>query len=71
MDLYGKDELAKVAESCSTKFSYVYQIALGHRRPSVKLAQKLVKASDHRLDFVSLLTAELKQPKSSKQSAEA
>lgn len=50
-------EAARVAEAAGTKLVYLKQIANGHRRPSVVLAEKLVTASDGRMDFVRLLRA--------------
>jgi len=58
IDTYGKDEATRVAKEAGTIWQYVYQCAEGYRRPSVELAQKLVKASDYRLDLVAILTAE-------------
>lgn len=52
---YGREESERVAESAGTTFAYFYQLALGHRRPSVNLASRLEMASDGRLDFTSLL----------------
>lgn len=62
LDKHGKDAAERVAIRAGTNYAYFSQIAHGHRRPSVGLAQKLVEASAHevrkehdRLDFVSLL----------------
>ena len=57
----GRESAKEVAEAAGTTFEYFNQIAYGHRRPSVKLAQKLVSASSGKLEFVALLTA--MQPK--------
>ncbi|MEE4107763.1 MAG: transcriptional regulator [Halieaceae bacterium] len=54
----GRDEAKLVAEKAGTIWQYVYQCAEGYRRPSVELAQKLVDASDGRLDLLAILTAE-------------
>ena len=51
-----KETVEAVAAKAGTTFDYFKQIALGNRRPSVSLAEKLVSASGGRLDFVSLLT---------------
>lgn len=53
----GSAEATRVAERAGTNFAYFRQIAHGHRRPSVDLAQRLVEASDHRLEFTALLLA--------------
>ena len=55
LDQFGREDAQRVAESAGTSFGYFYQIALGHRRPSVELAERLVEASESRLDFVALL----------------
>lgn len=57
LDKYGKDGAEKVAHKAGTKLSYFLQMTTGVRRPSVGLAERLVKASSGELDFVSLLTA--------------
>lgn len=57
IDLYGAAEAERVAQKAGSNLSYFKQLASRHRRPSVKLAQRLVEASDGKLDFVSLLTA--------------
>jgi hypothetical protein len=57
LDLYGKGRTREVAEKAGTIYPYFLQIATGKRRPSVELAKKLVEASDHKLDFVSLLSS--------------
>lgn len=54
----GKAEGEKVAKAAGTSYAYLYQISLGHRRPRVDLAKRLVAASDGEMDLVSLLTFE-------------
>jgi hypothetical protein len=66
---YGRDSAKQVAESAQTTIEYFNQIASGHRRPSVSLAERLVVASKNELDFVSLLTVKSTQHQS--KSAEA
>lgn len=63
-DKHGREVSERVAIRAGTNYAYFNQIVYGHRRPSVKLAQRLVEASaeeirakDQRLDFESLLTA--------------
>lgn len=58
IDLKGKEAAEAVAIQAGTTIEYLRQIALGHRRPSVALAKRLVAASNHDMDFVSLLTFE-------------
>jgi transcriptional regulator with XRE-family HTH domain len=53
---YGRKGIETLAEKSGTTFAYVMQIYNGIRRPSVELAERLVKASGNELDFVSLLT---------------
>lgn len=55
LDAYGKEEAERVALAAKSNYAYFSQLAYGHRRPSVRLAERLVEASDDRLDFVSLL----------------
>ena len=57
LDLYGKEKATEVAEKAGTNYRYFYQMSRGTRRPSVELAQRLITASDNKLDFVSLLKA--------------
>lgn len=57
---YGKSECERVADKAGTNYAYFHQIAVGLRRPSVELAEKLVNASDKRLDLLSLLTSKKK-----------
>lgn len=59
---HGKVVSTVVAERAGTNWPYFSQIAYGHRRPSVELAERLVKASKKvvrkpraQLDFVSLM----------------
>ncbi|MCG8476130.1 MAG: hypothetical protein MI784_11735 [Cytophagales bacterium] len=59
LDTYGKEEAARVAEAAGTNYAYFNQIIYGHRRPSVELAEKLVDASEGRLDFVLLIKSKL------------
>jgi hypothetical protein len=56
-DLNGKEKTEKIAIKAGTNWGYFIQIIKGSRRPSVELANKLVKASANQLDFVSLLTS--------------
>lgn len=55
-DRYGKERCVEICEKVGTSYAYFNQIAYGHRRPSVNLAQRLVDASGGEMDFVSLLT---------------
>ena len=55
LELRGKDRAREVAEKAGTIYPYFLQMASGKRRPSVELAKKLVAASNHEIDFVSLL----------------
>ncbi|EYS89482.1 hypothetical protein CF68_33170 [Cupriavidus sp. SK-4] len=52
---FGAEEAARVSEAAGTNYAYFSQIAHGHRRPSVRLTERLVVASEGKLDFVSLL----------------
>lgn len=54
---FGKAECEAVAAAARTNYAYFHQIATGRRRPSVDLAERLVDASDGRLDLISLLKA--------------
>jgi hypothetical protein len=56
MRTHGTGEAGRVAEAAGSNLAYFKQIAYGHRRPSIDLAQRLVEASDRRLDLIELLT---------------
>jgi len=60
-DKFGRDEAKRIAEEAGTTIEYFSQIAHGHRRPSVKLAKKLVTSSANRLSFLALLDPEIQQ----------
>lgn len=62
LEKHGKDVATRVAERAGSKYAYFSQIAYGHRRPSVTMAEKLVSASAEeiadpleQLDLVSLI----------------
>ncbi|AXT46383.1 transcriptional regulator [Chromobacterium rhizoryzae] len=55
---YGVEEASRVAIAAGTSLGYFKQIASCHRYPSRSLAHRLVKASDGRMDLVSLMTAQ-------------
>lgn len=64
LEKHGKHVTTTVAEMAGTNWAYFSQIAYGHRRPSVDLAEKLVAASAQlvdnpleQLDLVALLRA--------------
>lgn len=57
LDKHGKERAEAVAKAAGTNLAYFCQIAAGIRRPSVNLAQRLVKASKGELEFVALLTS--------------
>lgn len=52
---FGLDETEKVVKAAGTNMNYFRQIACGARRPSVELADKLVAASEGRMEFEALL----------------
>ena len=60
---YGTEEADKVAAKAGTTHAYFLQLVAGTRRPSSELAQKLVEASEGRLDFACLLKSPKKLPK--------
>mgnify|MGYP005667932333 FL=1 len=55
LEKFGREEAERVATSSGTNYAYFSQLAYGHRRPSVDLAERLVAASEGRLDFTKLL----------------
>jgi hypothetical protein len=57
IDQYGWDEAISVAKAAGTTREYFYQIANGFRNASPPLAQRLVAASDGRLDLMTLIMA--------------
>ena len=67
IEKHGREAATAVAEAAGSNFAYFSQIAHGHRRPSVDLAEKLVTASaekfpnaEDQLDFVSLMKSKAK-----------
>jgi transcriptional regulator with XRE-family HTH domain len=56
-------EVPALCERIGTSPAYFTQIAYGHRRPSVKLAQRLAEASNGRLSTAALLGIELEKPR--------
>ena len=54
---FGTEEATRVALAAGTNYQYFSQIAYGHRRPSVGLADRLVTASGGRLSFELLMRA--------------
>lgn len=52
---FGKAKCEEVALAAGTNYAYFHQIATGHRRPSVELAQRLVDASRGKLTLIDLL----------------
>jgi hypothetical protein len=61
---HGQAVATSIAEAAGTNWPYFKQIAYGHRRPSVELANALVVASverfqdrEQQLDFFSLMNA--------------
>lgn len=63
IERFGTDEAGRVAAAAGTNYSYFSQIAYGHRRPSVQLADRLVEASDHRLSFEALMRSKREKPR--------
>jgi hypothetical protein len=55
LDTHGREEATRIARDAGTNYAYFSQIAYGHRRPSVDLAERLVKASGSRMSFEALL----------------
>lgn len=55
LEAFGIPEATRVAETAGTNYAYFSQIAHGHRRPSVDLAERLIAASGNRLGFADLL----------------
>lgn len=62
LEKHGRETTTKVCKRADTSIEYFSQIASGHRRPSIKLAKELVRATEElipekrwRLDVMSLL----------------
>ena len=53
----GWEKAEQVAKAAGTNRAYFSHIAHGHKNASVKLADRLVKASGGDLDFASLIRA--------------
>ena len=58
LELRGRETAEKVAVKAGTTYGYLYQLALGNRRPRLALAKRLVEASNGEMDLASLLTYE-------------
>lgn len=54
---FGPEAVRALCLRAETTYEYYSQIANGHRRPSVELAERLVAGSDGKLDFVRLMKA--------------
>lgn len=54
---YGWERCEQVAIAAGTNRAYFSQIAHGHANASMKLARRLVEASNSEIDLLSLLTA--------------
>jgi hypothetical protein len=54
---YGWEEAVRVAKAAGTTREYFYQISAGFRNASPPLAQRLVEASEGRLDMMPLMMA--------------
>lgn len=52
---YGREEAERVAKAAGTNFAYFYQLAIGFRSPSPRLAKRLEKASGGRMKVLDLL----------------
>lgn len=57
LDRFGRDEAERIARAAGTNLPYFEQLACCARRPSIDLADRLVEASDGRLDTLALLRA--------------
>jgi transcriptional regulator with XRE-family HTH domain len=68
-ELRGTKKAREVAEKAGISYPYFWQISRRLRRPSPEVAERLVEASGHELDFVSLLRVETR--KSVKDNAES
>lgn len=63
LEKFGTEEATRVAVAAGTNYQYFSQIAYGHRRPSVPLADRLVAASGGRLSFEGLMRAKESKPR--------
>lgn len=60
-DEYGAKECERVALAAKTTLGYFLQFVYGQRRPGFELAQRLVEASDNRLELIALLDSKKKK----------
>jgi hypothetical protein len=67
---FGSTEAEKVAIAAGSNLAYFSQLACGARRPSFELAEKLVTASDGRLDVLALMREKDKRLESKRQAAD-
>lgn len=54
-DKYGREKTLAVITKAGTNWAYAGHMIRCYRRPSVKLAKRLVEASNYELSFVDLL----------------
>ena len=57
IDKYGAEEVQRVVDAAGTSKQYFHHIANNYRNASLPLAQRLVEASDGRLDLMSLMSS--------------
>lgn len=60
LDHYGSKRAEQVAKDAGTSLAYFRIIAYRHRRPSAKLAKRLVEASNKELNFTELMSVSLR-----------
>lgn len=65
----GTKRAREVAKKAGISYPYFWQISRRLRRPSPQVAERLVEASDHELDFVSLLKVETRKSVNGEESA--
>ena len=70
LDEFGTKEAEKVATRAGTNLAYFAQLACGARRPSFDMAERLVAASEGKLDVLALMRAKAERDEA-KQAAES
>lgn len=58
IEIYGWQEVERVASLAKTNRNYLAQIACGYRRPSYDLALRLVTASENKLSLTKLMKSQ-------------
>lgn len=68
---FGPEETNRVAKTAGSNIEYFRQLACGARRPSFELAERLVTASEGKLDVLALMREKDERLDARQQAADA